>query len=235
MHFPDTNTFARQIHLHAAKADGPYVMALDGRSGVGKSTLAALLAENVGAALIEGDDFFAGGTGLRSDSPAIRAADCIDWPRQRAVLDALRQGRAASWRAFDWEAFDGRLQSSVSELSPRSVVILEGVYSARPATTPRTERRQRRVPPRRSSPEPQEAREASTKRTSDEGRVRTNAPARKIAAVDSLPRRPTFSTVSVGSRRSTSGRLAPFGLKGVPQAGADPLATYWGFLGCRYR
>lgn len=132
MHFSDANTFARQIHLRAAQANGPYVIALDGRSGVGKSTLAALLADKVGAALTEGDDFFAGGTGLRSDSPAIRAADCIDWPRQRAVLDALRQGRAASWRAFDWEAFDGRLQSSVSELSPRSVVILEGVYSARP-------------------------------------------------------------------------------------------------------
>lgn len=132
MHFSDTSTFARQIHLHAARADGPYVIALDGRSGVGKSTLAALLADKVGAALIEGDDFFAGGTGLRSDPLAIRAADCIDWPRQRAVLGALRQGRAASWRAFDWEAFDGRLQSRVSELSPRSVVILEGVYSARP-------------------------------------------------------------------------------------------------------
>lgn len=131
-HFSDADIFARQIRIRAAKADRPYLIALDGRSGVGKSTLAALLADNVGAALIEGDDFFAGGIGLRSDSPAIRAADCIDWPRQRAVLDALRQGRAASWRAFDWHAFDGRLQSRVSQLSPRSVVILEGVYSARP-------------------------------------------------------------------------------------------------------
>jgi uridine kinase len=132
LHVSDADTFARQIRFSAAKADRPYLIALDGRSGVGKSTLAARIADNVGAAIIDGDDFFAGGTALRSDSPALRAADCINWTHQRAVLDVLRQGRAASWRAFDWVAFDGRLQSSVTELSPRPVVILEGVYSARP-------------------------------------------------------------------------------------------------------
>jgi uridine kinase len=132
LHFSDADTFARQIRFSAAKTDRPYLIALDGRSGVGKSTLAALIADNVGAAIIDGDDFFAGGTAVRSDTPALRAADCIDWTHQRAVLDVLRQGRAARWRAFDWDAFDGRLKSSVTELSPRSVVILEGVYSARP-------------------------------------------------------------------------------------------------------
>jgi uridine kinase len=128
----DANIFARQISFLATKAATPFLIALDGRSGAGKSTLAAMLADSLGAAVIEGDDFFAGGTGLRSDTPADRAADCIDWPRQHAVLDNLRQGRAAKWRAFDWKAFDGRLHSRVSELSPRSIVIVEGVYSARP-------------------------------------------------------------------------------------------------------
>lgn len=132
LRFSDADALARQIRFSAAKSDRPYLIAVDGRSGVGKSTLAVLIADSVEAALIEGDDFFAGGTGLRSDSPAVRAADCIDWRRQRAVLDVIRQGRAARWRAFDWVAFDGRLRSSVSELSPRSIVILEGVYSARP-------------------------------------------------------------------------------------------------------
>lgn len=132
LYVADADILARQIRFLAAKAATPYVIALDGRSGAGKSTLAAMLADSVGAAVVEGDDFFAGGTGLRSDTPAARAADCIDWPRQHTVLDTLRQGRAARWRAFDWNAFDGRLQSRVSELSPRSIVIVEGVYSARP-------------------------------------------------------------------------------------------------------
>ncbi|KRE01175.1 hypothetical protein ASE63_26270 [Bosea sp. Root381] len=132
LHHYDAHAFARHIRLVSANTQRPFVIALDGRSGVGKSTLALQMTDVLGAAIIDGDDFFAGGTALRSDAPALRAADCIDWTHQRAVLDVLRQGRAASWRAFDWDAFDGRLQSSVTELSPRSVVILEGVYSARP-------------------------------------------------------------------------------------------------------
>jgi uridine kinase len=63
-----------------------------------------------------------------------RARDCIDWRRQRAVLEALRAGRPASYFGFDWEAFDGRLEreSTVLELTASCVVIVEGVYSARP-------------------------------------------------------------------------------------------------------
>lgn len=110
----------------------PYVVALDGRSGAGKSMLAAGLAERLDAAVIAGDDFYAGGVAMRSDSPAERAATCIDWTRQRAVLEALRQGREACWRAFDWQAFDGRLEAAPTRLSPRPVIILEGVYATRP-------------------------------------------------------------------------------------------------------
>jgi uridine kinase len=123
-------------HIAAARGDLPGVVcvALDGRSGVGKSTLAKRLAQATAATLLDGDSFFAGGIGVRSDSPEERARDCIDWRRQRAVLDALRAGRSASYRAFDWEAFDGSLQTelTVVELERSSVVIVEGVYSARP-------------------------------------------------------------------------------------------------------
>lgn len=110
----------------------PLVAAIDGRSGSGKSTLAQRLADELNAAVIEGDDFYAGGTGLRGDSPAARAAACIDWRRQRHVLAALRSGRTACWWPFDWDAFDGRSCAQPTEVSPRPVIILEGVYSARP-------------------------------------------------------------------------------------------------------
>ena len=48
------------------------------------------------------------------------------------MLEALRERRTASYRAFDWEAFDGSLSKEPTVVEPRSVVIVEGVYSARP-------------------------------------------------------------------------------------------------------
>ncbi|MEM8904756.1 MAG: hypothetical protein AAGA17_21715 [Actinomycetota bacterium] len=126
---------ALRAAIEVASADrAVMVVALDGRSGAGKSTLAARLAEVVDAAVIEGDDFYAGGTeaAWRAMTPAERAAHCIDWRRQRPVLEALRAGRPASWYPFDWEAFDGRLVSEAVAADPTPVVVLEGVYSARP-------------------------------------------------------------------------------------------------------
>lgn len=120
------------IAQRAAGLERPLIVAVDGRSGVGKSTLAQKLAGALEAALIEGDDFYAGGLELRDDSPASRAAACIDWTRQSSVLEALRNRREAVWRAFDWESFDGRLVDSATRLRPEPIVILEGVYSARP-------------------------------------------------------------------------------------------------------
>ena len=129
------SNLANLVDLIAGRSNGravPLIVALDGRSGAGKSTLARVLADRLHAAVIEGDDFYAGGIGLRDDNPELRAAACIDWTRQRPVLDALRNGRDAIWRAFDWAAFDGRLCGQPTRIGPRPVVILEGVYAARP-------------------------------------------------------------------------------------------------------
>lgn len=133
---------AERIVEHAVLADTlaclakgqerPLVVAIDGRSGAGKSTLARTLARKLNAAMIEGDDFYAGGTGLRTDSPASRTSACIDWKRQRLVLQDLLAGQQAQWHPFDWDAFDGSLCAAVTRLAPRAVIILEGTYSARP-------------------------------------------------------------------------------------------------------
>lgn len=113
---------------------GPKLVAIDGRSAVGKSTLAAAVADTLDALVIDGDDFYAGGTAEEWDamSPAGKAAHCIDWRRQRPILEQLAKGEQATWHAYDWEANDGRLSESRSVALPRPVVILEGVYSARP-------------------------------------------------------------------------------------------------------
>ncbi|MEZ5282983.1 MAG: hypothetical protein R2770_21215 [Acidimicrobiales bacterium] len=113
---------------------GVRVIAIDGRSGAGKSTLAAQLARHLGSTVVEGDDFYSGEAIDRwlEMTPSQRADHCIDWRRQRPVLEALRQGRPAQYHAYDWEAFDGSLSSVPTTLEPTPTVILEGAYSARP-------------------------------------------------------------------------------------------------------
>jgi uridine kinase len=131
----DPNDTAALIGAIRARARGlgrPCVVALDGRSGAGKSTLAAAIAGALGACVLDGDGFFAGGVAVRTDAPQDRARDCIDWRRQRPVLEALRAGRAARYFAFDWDAFDGRLQPEATIVEPRPIVLFEGVYTARP-------------------------------------------------------------------------------------------------------
>lgn len=110
----------------------PLVLAIDGRSGVGKSTLAEYLATHTNALLISGDDFYRGGVTLRQDSAKTLADDCIDWRSQRHVLTTLRNSANAHYHSFDWDAFDGSLAATPVHLSPRPLIILEGVYSARP-------------------------------------------------------------------------------------------------------
>lgn len=121
-----------RIRARARELGRPCVVAIDGRSGAGKSTLAAQLAEALGACVLDGDAFFAGGVTVRNDAPADRARDCIDWKRQRPVLEALRAGHEARYFAFDWDAFDGRLDTAATIVAPRPVVVFEGVYTARP-------------------------------------------------------------------------------------------------------
>ena len=58
------------------------VLALDGRIGAGKSTIAAAIAERTDACVITGDDFYAcrvTNAEWATRSPAERARDVIDW------------------------------------------------------------------------------------------------------------------------------------------------------------
>jgi uridine kinase len=130
--FSELEPLAEAIAARSKGLGRPLVVALDGRSAVGKTTLAAALGERLEATVIEGDDFYAGGTEVRSGSPASLVDVCIDWQRQRLALEMLRAGGEASWHAFDWDAFDGRLCAEETVKPSAPIVILEGVYSARP-------------------------------------------------------------------------------------------------------
>jgi len=130
--FSELEPLAQAIAARAEGMDRPLIVALDGRSAAGKTMLAAALGERLHAGVIEGDDFYAGGVAVRAEPPAAMVAACTDWQHQRLVLDLLRSGREASWNAFDWEAFDGRVCTELTVMSPKPIIILEGVYAARP-------------------------------------------------------------------------------------------------------
>jgi len=109
------------------------VVALDGRSGAGKSTLAAALAATVDAATVHVDDFYRDipEADRLELSPAQGVDRYFDWERLRdEALTTLVRRERACFRRFDWVAGRG-LTSSVT-LQPRDIVVVEGVYSARP-------------------------------------------------------------------------------------------------------
>jgi uridine kinase len=109
------------------------VVALDGFSAAGKSTLASALSGRLDSAVVHGDDFYrdmpeAERLGL---SPAGGVENYFDWRRLRSeAVEPLSEGRSATYRPFDWDA-GGGLGDPVT-VDSRPVVIVEGVYSARP-------------------------------------------------------------------------------------------------------
>lgn len=104
----------------------PLFVGIDGRSGVGKSTLAAALSKDLVEAgdgagdvtVIDGDDFYAGGSAEVWDrqTAAEKADRVIDWRRQRDVLQRLREGGVAEWHPSIGTQRTGTATSSRSHL-----------------------------------------------------------------------------------------------------------------------
>ncbi|MEZ5183251.1 MAG: MOSC domain-containing protein [Acidimicrobiales bacterium] len=135
-----------RLRSMAAEVDRPITVGVDGRSGSGKSTLAATVADALRAGgptvtVVEGDDFYLGGSARTWDerTAAEKADTVIDWRTQRPVLEALRAGRATTYRPFDWESDDwdaeARPMGAPVAVEAADVVVLEGAYSCRPALT----------------------------------------------------------------------------------------------------
>jgi len=122
------------IERHTTARAAPIVVALDGRSGTGKSTLAKQLAAAVDTVIVGCDDFYAGGTDEEwlARTPRQRAACCIDWRRlEDEAVEPLRDGRIAHYHPSDFNNGAG-LAPHVVTCDPKSVIILDGAYSGRP-------------------------------------------------------------------------------------------------------
>ena len=109
------------------------VVALDGRSGAGKSALASAAARAFDAAVVHVDDFYRDlpGADRLALSPVQGVDRYFDWERLReeALTPLVRRERAV-FGCFDW--FTGHGLAGPVIVEPRGVVIVEGVYSARP-------------------------------------------------------------------------------------------------------
>ena len=122
--------------IDAAEHEGPaVVVAIDGAGGSGKSALArelALLRDDV--AVIEGDDFYRPlKESTRAALTPLEAVDLLfDWERLRdEALAPLVRGDEARFRRYDWPT--ERLGEDVTIVDAAGVVVVEGVYVARPA------------------------------------------------------------------------------------------------------
>jgi uridine kinase len=130
-----------EIRARRGRVPHPFIVAIDGRAGSGKSTVATQVARGLKAALVATDDFFAASitdAGWNARTAEQRAADAIDWRRLRAkALEPLRAGRSAVWHAFDFAAGlgpDGTygLRTEPTEVAANQIIIVDGTYSSRP-------------------------------------------------------------------------------------------------------
>jgi uridine kinase len=110
------------------------VVAIDGPSAAGTTTLGGVLAATLISALILCDDFYRDiDERQRWDlDPADGVEQYFDWQRLRAeALLPLLAGGAAHYRPFSWEP-GGGLSERVVTIGPARILIVEGVYASRP-------------------------------------------------------------------------------------------------------
>ncbi|BCW80435.1 aminodeoxychorismate synthase component I [Arthrobacter sp. NicSoilC5] len=105
----------------------PVIIAVDGRSGAGKTTLAVELAARLRAhhkvSLFHLEDIYPGWDGLAAGVERYVST----------VLAPLSRGEAATWTSWDWENhYDGESRVTL----PAEIVIVEGVGAAAEAARP---------------------------------------------------------------------------------------------------
>lgn len=107
----------------------PYIIAIDGRCGAGKSTIAARLAEELNATLFHMDDFF-----LR---PEQRTPERFSTPGEnidherflKEILIPLKEGRTITYSPYSCTT--QTLLDPIT-VTPADIVIVEGSYALHP-------------------------------------------------------------------------------------------------------
>lgn len=105
------------------------LVAIDGRCGAGKTTLAASLKQEIGCNVIHMDHFFLQ-PGQRTKERLQEPGGNVDYERVRdEVMVPLSQGLSFSYRKFDCKKME---LSSLVQMEQNAVTIVEGSYSCHP-------------------------------------------------------------------------------------------------------
>ena len=111
-------------------ADGPLLVALDGRCAAGKTTIAAQMARQYGWGVVHLDDFFLQPI-QRTPQRMAEPGGNLDRERLIAeVLEPLRAGQQGSYRLFDCRTM--ALVPGTVPLPQTPIILLEGSYSCHP-------------------------------------------------------------------------------------------------------
>ncbi len=102
------------LRAAAPRAGRTRVLAIDGRSGAGKTSLAAGLRRELAAPVVSLEDLYGGWDGLENGIDLL----------VRAVLEPLAAGRTARVPRYDWAAGEWAEPAS---LDPPEALIVEGV------------------------------------------------------------------------------------------------------------
>ena len=130
-----------QVHDLLARKGPPVILALDGGSSAGKSTLAAMITKETDAALIPLDYFFSANIPDKKwDEFNVKEKleHVFDWDRLRQhVIEPLLKGMPARWYSFDFQSglrADGTygMEIEPKEREPAPVILIEGAYAASP-------------------------------------------------------------------------------------------------------
>ena len=107
-----------------------YVIAIEGRAGAGKSTLAEVLAHMLHATIIQMDDFFLP-PALRTKSRLNESGGNVHYERFcEEILPFLRKNTSFSYRCFDCHTMD---YTEPKQIPQNQWYIVEGSYSMHPA------------------------------------------------------------------------------------------------------
>jgi para-aminobenzoate synthetase len=131
----------QEVERLRTKVRRPIVVALDGGSGAGKTTIAERLMRLTKIALVPLDDFYQ--TVIPESEWPHRTVEqrlngAFDWSRVRSEsLEPLRAGRPGRWHAFDFTRGLGTegtysLNKEMTEVPPAPTILVEGAYSASP-------------------------------------------------------------------------------------------------------
>ena len=114
--------------ISAVEASTIRLVLVDGLGGAGKTVLAETLAAELGAPVVEGDDFYRPSAQRRREAAEGIGAS-FDWRRlERQVLAPLSRGEGARYQRYDWD--EDRLGDWIS-LPGQGTVVVEGVYLLR--------------------------------------------------------------------------------------------------------